>query len=106
MTSDRPRIDVLLIQFWIHDIGPVVKALARAEVDANIKRVDIEPAVYAALGVKAYQLVIFDPRTPGLSRETVQSCMRSHGSTAQLVVLEDATAIEDAIAGALRRRQS
>lgn len=85
MLSDLPRIDVLLIQFWIHDADAIVNALASAEVEANVKRVDIEPAVFAALGLRPYDLVVFDPSTPGMSVETVESCMRSHGSNAVLV---------------------
>lgn len=106
MTSAPPRIDVLLIQFWIQDADVVVQALAVAEVEARVKRVDIEPALYAALGLKPYDLVIFDPRTPGLSVETVQGCMRSHGCKAVLVVLEETRPIDETIVSALRRRQS
>lgn len=106
MPSDRRRIEVLLIQFWINDPDGVAAALSAAGVDATIKRVDIEPALHAALGRRSYDMVIFDPKTPGLSDDIVHGCMRAHGCKATFVALGHETPLEAAIREALERRHS
>jgi DNA-binding response OmpR family regulator len=106
MPVGAPSIEVLLIQLWIHEVEPFATALATAGVAANIKRVDIEPAVNAALGRRSYDLVIFDTRTPGLSLEMVQTCMRTHGIRVPLVVVDGRDLLDDVLTSALRQRQS
>jgi hypothetical protein len=106
MSSERPCVEVLLIQFWINDADQIIAALASTGLPTNIKRVDIEPAICAALGRCSYDLVIFDQSTPGLTIDMVRSCMRSHDSKAVLVVVDGTRPLEELITDALRRRQS
>lgn len=104
MVAERSSVEVLLIQFWINDAAPLVTAIEAAGLRAHVKRVDIEPAIFAALGRVSHDLVIFDPSTPGITLELVQTCMREHASKAALAVAGDGESLKDAIAGILRRR--
>jgi hypothetical protein len=106
MPSDRRRIEVLLIQLWINDPDGVAAAVYAAGVEATIRRVDIEPALHATLARRSYDLIILDPKTPGLSVDTVHSCMRVHGCKATLVALDQHASLEIAIREALEGRQS
>jgi len=43
------KINVLLIRSWIHPLAPLRAALHDAAIDARFTRIDIEPALNAAL---------------------------------------------------------
>ena len=106
MLSDRPQVEVLLVQFWINDPGPITAAIGATGVEANVKRGDIEPALNAALSSRSYDVIIYDPATPGVTLQMVQRCMASHASTALLVMVDDVMSLDDVIATVVRRRCS
>lgn len=104
---DHPHtIELLAIQFWIHDPGPIHRAVHLAGFTARIQRVDIEPALHAALGRQAWDLVIVDPATPDLSQVSVQRAMDGFRRNAPLIVLDDVVALPDRIRDALCARRS
>lgn len=88
--SDLPdKIQVLVVQFWIHDRRPIRAALQRAGLDLTITRVDIEPALYAALTCGRYDLVIYDPATTTISKATVEETLRASRRDVPLLVADD-----------------
>lgn len=93
VSNRRRPLDVLAIQFWVHDPALIHRAVHSAGFDARIKRVDIEPALHAALGRQLWDLVIYDPATPGLAIETVQRCMKTFRRRAALVIIDDAATL-------------
>ena len=90
--SDRVRI--LLIRPWTAPLADVRVALREAGIDAHIARVDIEPALNAALQRTAFDVVIYDPATLGITRDTLDARMREHRRFAAVVTFES---IEDLI---------
>jgi CheY-like chemotaxis protein len=101
-----PEMRVLVIQFWIRDIRVIRSALEVAGITAQITRVDIEPALHAALSWGEYDLAIYDPSTPTISRTAVDDCLRVHGRDIPLVLAEDGAPLVDRIQCALAARRS
>lgn len=97
---------VLVIQFWVNDSTPIRNALAAAGIDADLVRVDIEPAVNAALSWGRYTAVVYDPATTTVSLAAVEQCMRSNQCTVPLVVADDLSMLGARLLAALRRTQS
>lgn len=97
---------VLVIQFWIRDIRAIRAAFELAGVTAEITRVDIEPALYAALSWCEYDLAIYDPSTPTISRESVEKCLRSHHREIPLVLAEAGAPLAERITAAVAGRWS
>ena len=89
MAEPTAKIDVLVVQFWVHDIKPIRAALEGAGLEVAITRVDIEPALHAALTCGHYDLVIYDPSTATLSRAAVEENLRASRRDPPLVVADD-----------------
>ena len=105
---ERPHtIHVLAIQFWIHDPGPLQRVLEAVGFLARIKRVDIEPALHAALARQSsWDLIVVDPATPDLSIVAVQRAMKALRCKAPLIVMDDVGDLADRIHHALRGSRS
>ena len=101
-----PKMRVLVIQFWVHDSRPIRDALAACDIDADLVRVDIEPAVNAALSWGRYGLVIYDPTTTSVSLAAVEQCMRANQCAAPLVVADDLSTLGARALAALRGNRS
>src|SRR6185503_11187762 len=101
-----PKMRVLVIQFWVHDSRPIRDALAAAGIDADLVRVDIEPAVNAALSWGRYAAVIYDPETTSVSRAAVEQCMRANQCAVPLVVADDLSTLGARVLAALRSAHS
>lgn len=104
MSERAGDVDVLVIQFWIEAVDPIAAAFQNIGITPRIKRVDIEPALNAALGRLAWHLVIYDPKTPGIGLKALQAAMRTYRCNAPLVIVDDSSALEDRIVEALRER--
>ena len=100
-TSDKARI--LLIRPWTAPLAPIRTALRDAGIEARISRVDIEPALNAALQRTRFDVVIYDPATPGITRETLDARMREHRRFAAVIVLE-LESVADMVRRALAER--
>ena len=81
-----PRI--LVIRAWTEPLVRFREALREAGVVVRITRVDIEPALNAALARNAYDLVVWDPEST-ISRDVVEVRLREHGRTASIIAFED-----------------
>ena len=99
-------IELLAIQFWIHDPGPIKRAAQSAGFIARIKRVDIEPALNAALGRQHWDLLLMDPATPNLSIEAVRRAMKAFRCSAPLIVIDDVATLPDQLQQALCGKRS
>jgi hypothetical protein len=80
---------VLLVQSWTSSQSAIRAELEHAGTPLAITRVDIEPALYAALTNGRFDLVVYDPTTTTLSRAAVDECMRAADSHVPLVVADD-----------------
>lgn len=65
--------------------------------DAEITRIDIEPALHAALSRRAFDLVIHDPRVAGLSHDTVEARLRAHRHATPIVTLRSLATLGEAV---------
>lgn len=86
--GERHAVRILVVQSWTEDLEPIELAAREAEVDASFARADFEAALDAALAHEDFDLAIFDPKTPGLTREIVESYFKQYGRQIPLIVLE------------------
>src|SRR3954462_6303798 len=86
LPSATPRI--LGIRSWTEPLTELRAALRDAGVTVRITRVDIEPALNAALARSSYDIVVWDPHCH-IAREIVDARLREHGRTAAIVVMEE-----------------
>lgn len=84
---------VLVIQLWTTDPAPIEASLRAAGIDAAITRVDFEAALGALLTHEQFDVAIFDPATPELTRERVEACFKLAERDTPLVVLADVSTI-------------
>lgn len=106
MADPAITVPVLVVQFWIHDVEPIRSALRDAGIDPRIRRVDIEPALHAALSWGRYEVVIYDPATPTISREAVEACLRASRREVPLVIADDLATLGERTQRALLARRS
>jgi len=81
-----PRI--LVIRAWTEPLVRFREALREAGVVVRITRVDIEPALNAALVRGSFDVIVWDP-TSSVTRDVVAARLREHGRTASIVVMEE-----------------
>jgi hypothetical protein len=86
LPSATPRI--LVIRPWTEPLTELRAALRDAGVIVRITRVDIEPALNAALARSSYDVVVWDPHCR-IARDIVDARLREHGRTASIVVMEE-----------------
>jgi len=106
MVSTDSMVKVLLIRPWIHSVAPLRAALQRVGFSARFTRVDIEPALHAAVERGGFDVVIVDPATPGLSRSTVEACLRDHRLWLPVVELDGVSDLGEQVKHALEARLS
>jgi hypothetical protein len=106
MASPTSTVHVLLIRPWIHSLAPLRASLRRAGYEARFTRIDIEPALSAALGRGGYDVAVVDPATPGLTRATIEGCLRDHRADFPIIVLEDIESLGEHVKAALASRRS
>ena len=82
-----------MIQLWTTDPTPIEDSLRAAGIRAAIARVDFAAALDAALAHETFDVAIYDPSTPGLSRRIVEECIRRSGRELPIVMLEDPVAV-------------
>jgi len=86
LTSDKVRI--LLIRPWTEPLAPFRAALRDAGIETRITRVDIEPALNAALSRGRFDVVVFDPKTSDISRELLEVRLRENPQRTPVVVFK------------------
>jgi len=102
MREANNAIRILLIRPWTEPLAPLRAALEVDDLDVRFHRVDIEPALDAALDRGRYTVVVFDPRTPGITRETLESRMKANRRAIPIVTLRDVRTLAEDIRQALR----
>jgi tRNA/tmRNA/rRNA uracil-C5-methylase (TrmA/RlmC/RlmD family) len=102
MRDANNTIRILLIRAWTEPLAPLRAALEAHDLNARFHRVDIEPALNAALDRDNYTVIVFDPRTPGITRETLDSRMRANRRTIPVVTLGDPRTLAEDILQILR----
>jgi DNA-binding NtrC family response regulator len=104
MSAVPEKVRILLIRPWTEPLRAFRDALRAAEIQARISRVDIEPALNAALSRSSYDLIVLDPRTPGITRELLDERLREHRRIVQVVMFGALDVTIAAIERALRLR--
>lgn len=106
MTSPDSTIHVLLIRPWILSLAPVRGALRSAGYEARFTRVDLEPALQAALTRGGFDLAIVDLATPGLPPATIEACLREYRAYLPVVEVGDVSDLGARVKRALAARRS
>lgn len=88
MPGTSNSAQILLIRAWTASLAPFRAALRTAGLDARIHRVDIEPALNAALQRTTFDVVIYDPETPGITRDMLDARTREHRCFAPVLIFE------------------
>lgn len=98
---------ILLVRPWVSPLAPLRDALRVGGFDPRFTRVDIEPALNAALVRGPHDLILFDATTPTLSRTIIEARLRDHRIDIPIVDLDhDPCALADRIRLALASRRS
>jgi hypothetical protein len=103
MAELAAKVSVLVVQMWVHDLKEIRAALQEAGLTATITRVDLEPALGAALEWGDFDVVIYDARTTAISREALIDCLRVRGRNTPIVDLGDVATLGTRVRGALVR---
>ena len=106
MAAWSEKVRILLIRPWTEPLAPLRAVLRDAGIPAQIFRVDIEPALNAALHRGGFDVVIFDPKMPGISREAVETRLREHRSSVPIITLDELDAIPSALEQVLAKRMN
>jgi hypothetical protein len=106
MAFPGSTMKILLIRSWIHPIAPLRAVLHDAGIDPRFTRIDIEPALNAALARGGYDLAIHDVATPGLPRAAVDARLRDHRCTIPVIELGELIDLGERIHAALAARRS
>jgi len=104
MVTNGLAARILLVRPWTEPIGHFRAALREAGIDAKIWRVDIEPALNAALERATYDVIVFDPSTPHITRATIEELVRDHHRLAPIVVFDSMESVVGAIKHVLTAR--
>ncbi len=95
------RLQILVIRSWVAELQPIRAALAAVGLSVELTTVDFEAALNAALTRGGYDVVIYDPETPGLSHDAVLACFRGNRCEVPLLVLEDLGSLAARVQAAL-----
>lgn len=87
MEATNTTIWILLVRPWTEPLVPIRAALRDAGMVARISRVDIEPALEAALSRRQYDVIVFDPSSQELTIDVVEARARAHGHATPIVVM-------------------
>jgi hypothetical protein len=100
-------VQILLVRAWTEPLAPVRAALRDAGLVARIVRVDIEPALNAALerGSKL-DVVVHDPKTRGITRDVIDARLRDHRRSLPVVTLDRLEDLADDIRAALAAQRN
>jgi hypothetical protein len=104
MSAASEKVRILLVRPWTEPLGALRAALAAVGIEARISRVDIEPALNAALSRTSFDVIVLDPSTPGITRELVEARLRDHRRLIQIVMFGDLDVTLAAIQRALHQR--
>lgn len=104
MAAESEKVRILLIRAWTEPLAGFRAALAASGIEARISRVDIEPALNAALSRTSFDLIVLDPRTPGITRDLVEARLRDHRRLVQIVMFDEIDVMIGAIQRALKQR--
>jgi hypothetical protein len=91
MAEASHKVRILVIRTWTEPIGPLRAALAEAGLDVRIVRVDIEPALNAALDREYFEAIVFDPRTPNITRAMLDEQLWTRQQRPAVIVFESIT---------------
>ena len=104
MSATSEPVRILLIRPWTQPLAPVRAALREAGIIARIFRIDIEPALNAALERTGYDLAVFDPATPGVTRELLEDRLRAHRRLMPIVTFDSLDTLVVSVKRALAQR--
>jgi hypothetical protein len=91
MAEASHKVRILVIRPWTEPIGPLRAALAEAGLDVRIVRVDIEPALHAALDRQFFEVVLFDAHTPNITRAMLDEQLWARRQRPTVIVFESIT---------------
>jgi hypothetical protein len=92
------RLRILVLRSWDQPIAPLRQALIAAGVDAELVRVDIEPALAAALDRRNVDVIAYAPETRGLPVAVVNGLLGDLGLEVPIVTFAEAEDIADVAA--------
>jgi hypothetical protein len=104
MTTTR-GLRILWIRSWVQPTQPLRDALADIGYRAMFTRVDIEPALHAAIARRDFEIAILDGNC-GLPRELVQARLREERIFAPLLDHEAPATLVRRIEKAMLQRRS
>jgi hypothetical protein len=105
MDSRDPR-EILVVVPWTIDLTGLRASLRAEEIHAIVTRVDLEPALEAALTRTRFDAVVYLSPTPSLALNLVETAVRVRGRAVPVVVVDQLAAAAAKIAAELRLRRN
>ena len=79
---------VLFVKSWVDDLAPALSALREAGFEVTHERVDIAPALWAALERTRWDVIVCDWKTPQLTISAVNKILSQGKHKPPVVVLD------------------
>ena len=95
------KVRVLAIRPWTRKLDRVRASLRAEGLEPRFLRVDIEPALNAALTRGDFDVALVDPDVPGLPAKVIEEAFRTHRVGMPWLVLEDEDGIGPLVVRAL-----
>ena len=79
---------VLFVKPWVDDLEPALEALRACDLEVTYERVDLAPALWAALERTRWDVVVTDWKATELTLAVVSKLVREHRPDLPVVVLD------------------
>jgi hypothetical protein len=77
----------LLVRLWTLDTERLRTSLRAARLSVRITRVDFPAALHAALTWGSFDVILYDPETPGLTHELLSTTLRERNLSTPVIPL-------------------
>jgi CheY-like chemotaxis protein len=105
MPTPASTIRILVVRTWTAVLA--LRGALRTFGDrVHLTVVDIEPALNAALARTTFDLVLYDPSTPAITRDTLAARLREHRRDIPVIEITTLESLECRISEALALRMN
>lgn len=101
-----PLLNILLVRPWTTGTERLRTSLRAAGLTCRITRVDFPAALYAALTWGAFDVVIYDPTTPGITSDVLTTALRERCPTTPVLDLARSDDVGAQVAALMAARRN
>jgi hypothetical protein len=83
------ELNILLVRPWTKDTERLRTSIRAAGLSPQISRVDFPAAMYAALSWGTFDVVVYDPETPAITRDMLVNAIRERNLSLPIITTDD-----------------